>query len=84
MILKATVEEAKSNQRPILLVLFYRYKQLKVQVWEEKFIKEVLSEIDVTYLDIKSLFLKTSNGDYYIIANAIKAYLSEDKYLQIK
>ena len=102
LILKATVEEAKSNKQPILFVLFYRYKQLKVQVWEEKFIKEVLSEMGVPYLDTKSLFLKTSNGDYElmkkyynehdhpseignkIIANAIKVYLSEDKYLQIK
>ena len=67
LILKATVEDAKSNKQPILFVLFYRYNQLKGQDWKEKFLKEVLSDMAVPYLDTKELFLQTSNGDYELM-----------------
>ncbi|MEM7587277.1 MAG: hypothetical protein AAF560_28075, partial [Acidobacteriota bacterium] len=56
-ILEAAVEEARVQNLPLIVVLFYPHWELEMEGWRERFLKRELERLQVPYLDTKSLLV---------------------------
>jgi len=56
-ILEAMVADAKNNEHPLLVVLFYPKWEFNYTGWRETLLRNVLDEYDAAYIDTKALFL---------------------------
>lgn len=55
-IIESIVNEAQTHELPLLWVIFYREEEFGYEGWREIFLQDLLTRLDIPYIDTKELF----------------------------
>ena len=85
-IIEATVERCRQAKTPLLFVVYYTRFELTYQGWREVYIRELLTELSIPFVDVKELFLKVKHQNvkqasvsYYLPVNGHLTYRRESR-----